>query len=177
MEAGIGTGCLAFAIYKEYKAQIYGIDISKEMVDKCGQRSRKEKANFNLKVQDLARVKEEEKFFDAVVSCLTLHHLTDSEKLIFLKKIYKSLKPKGKIILFWPPEFGLSVYFFKLLVFISKNVLRIKNVKFHPDEVSRIPSRDWVYKVIERNHFKIIDYSFGIRDLFTYCVVVARKIT
>jgi len=126
---------------------------------------------------DISKLPKNIKKFDGIYNLGVMEHFTEDEIDRILNQFYLSLKPKGKIILFWPPEFGLSVYFFKLLVFISKNVLRIKNVKFHPDEVSRIPSRDWVYKVIERNHFKIIDYSFGIRDLFTYCVVVARKIT
>ena len=82
---------------------------------------------------------------------------------------------KGKLVLFWPPEYGLSVIFFKIMVFITKNILRIKDVKFHPTEVNRIKSKAHAKSIVERSGFNMLEYRFGIRDLFTYCVIVAEK--
>lgn len=99
LEAGIGTGCLAFAIYNQTRAKIYGIDISKKMIGECKKRSMREKANFVLKVQDLAQFKKNNNFFDAIVSCLALHHLDYKGKQNFLNVAYDSLKLHGKLIL------------------------------------------------------------------------------
>lgn len=99
LEAGIGTGCLAFAIYNQIKANIVGIDISKEMIDECKDKSNAKKANFKLFVDDLVKFKPQKNYFDAIVSCLTLHHLSNIEKQIFINKAFKSLKPCGLFIL------------------------------------------------------------------------------
>lgn len=99
LEAGIGTGCLAFAIYNQTKAHITGLDISKEMICKCKNRSRAEKTNFKLLTINLTEFKVKNNYFDAIISNLTLHHLIDTEKQIFINKAYKSLKPEGQFIL------------------------------------------------------------------------------
>lgn len=92
-----------------------------------------------------------------------------------LREFYRILKPKGRIIVFWPPEFGLSVIFFKILSFIFKNIFRKKNIKFHPTEITRLRSRQHAADIFHRSRFHILQYYFGIKDLFTYAVIVVEK--
>ena len=99
LEAGIGTGCLAFAIYNRTKANIIGIDFSEEMIKKCNERSQAEKTNFDLRVQNLTEYNVINNYFDAIISNLTLHHLINTEKQTLISKVYQSLKPGGKFIL------------------------------------------------------------------------------
>ncbi len=84
------------------------------------------------------------------------------------------LKPNGKIILFWPPEFGLSVLFFKAIWFVFKNIFK-KDVKLHPDEVPRVKSKKHLKTILGHANFSTVEYYFGFRDFFTYVVIVVEK--
>jgi hypothetical protein len=92
-----------------------------------------------------------------------------------LKGFHKVLKQDGTLIIFWPPEFGISVLFFKILVFICRNLLNIKNIEFHPVEVSRLKSKDEARKIFNDYRFRVVECSYGLRDLFTNIAIVAKK--
>ncbi|MFA5770892.1 MAG: class I SAM-dependent methyltransferase [Patescibacteria group bacterium] len=113
--------------------------------------------------------------FDGIYNLGVMEHLHPGEIKSVLKEFSRVLKRKGKLILFWPPEYGISVIFFKILVFISKNILGRKRVKFHPREITRIRSKKQIADLFHGTGFRILMQYFGIRDLFTYCVIVARK--
>ena len=85
------------------------------------------------------------------------------------------MKDDGKIILFWPPEYGLSVKFLKFLKKILFTIFR-KDFKFHPDELTRIKSEKHSKELLEKSGFKIIQSYFGVRDFFTHQIIVAEKI-
>lgn len=108
--------------------------------------------------------------FDGIYNLGVMEHFTEKDILRILTEFRRVLKPNGKVLLFWPPEFGVSVIFLKMVHFILNNVLR-RNVALHPDEISRIRSKKHVRKLCSEAGFKINDYYFGARDLFTYCVV------
>jgi dolichol-phosphate mannosyltransferase len=111
---------------------------------------------------------------DGVYNLGVMEHFTATEIRTILLEFNRILKPDGKILLFWPPEFGLSVMFLKFVHFFLNNVLG-KNVKLHPDETTRVRSRRHVREMIEDAGFSVIEYYFGVRDLFTYSVIVASK--
>jgi len=67
------------------------------------------------------------------------------------------------------------VLFFKGLGWLFRHLLRKKDVKFHPDEITRVRSRRHVTGLFEGEGFRVLEYSFGPRDLFTYAVVAARR--
>ena len=104
-----------------------------------------------------------------------MEHFTEEDIQKILNEFMWVLKNSGRLILFWPPEFGLSVIFFKVLVFVFKKILLNSDIKFHPDEITRIKSKRHVLAMIARSNLSIIQYYFGFRDLFTYAVVVAHK--
>jgi dolichol-phosphate mannosyltransferase len=103
-----------------------------------------------------------------------MEHFTEEEIQRILREFHRVLKKEGRIVLFWPPEFGLSVLFFKTLTVIF-GLFGKKNVKFHPDEITRVRSRAHVNGILEQAAFKVVEYSFGPRDLFTYAVIAAEK--
>jgi dolichol-phosphate mannosyltransferase len=113
--------------------------------------------------------------FDGIYNLGVMEHFETQEIDLIMKEFKRVLKPQGKIVIFWPPEFGLSVIFFKVLTFVFKNFLGKKDVKFHPDEISRVKSRDEVSRVFEKNGFSVSDYYFGPRDLFTYSIIVGEN--
>ncbi len=112
---------------------------------------------------------------DGIYNLGVMEHFTESDIAKILKEFSRVLKPKGRVVLFWPPEFGMSVIFFKILSFFVKGLLRKKNVKFHPDEISRIRSKKHAFALMEKAGYRVMRYSFGLRDMFTYAVIVAEK--
>jgi len=101
-------------------------------------------------------------------------YFTEEEISAILREFYRVLKPRGRVLLFWPPEFGLSVSFMKIVNFILNNILK-KNIKLHPDEVTRIQSKKHGQKMLEKDGFVMVDYYFGIKDAFTHVVLTAEK--
>ena len=112
---------------------------------------------------------------DGIYNLGVMEHFSESEIVQILKEFRRVLRPNGRLVLFWPPEFGLSVLFFKALKVFFAVVLRKPDVKFHPDEICRLRSKKHAVNLLGQAGFELIDYSFGPRDFFTYSVVVARQ--
>ena len=111
---------------------------------------------------------------DGIYNLGVMEHFTEEEIHLILLQYKKILKKDGKIVLFWPPEFGLSVLFFKALKIFYTVVLRKPDVKFHPDEVCRLKSKAHGQVLLQKAGFEMVDYYFGPRDVFTYSVVVGK---
>jgi dolichol-phosphate mannosyltransferase len=116
-----------------------------------------------------------ERSVDGIYNLGVMEHFTREEIARILAQFKRVLKPGGRLIIFWPPEFGLSVLFFKGLKGLLVHVLRRKNVKLHPDEITRVRSRAHAFEMFEQAGFKVLRYAFGPRDLFTYSVIVAER--
>jgi ubiquinone/menaquinone biosynthesis C-methylase UbiE len=112
--------------------------------------------------------------FDGIYNLGVMEHFSEEEIGRILVEFKRVLKPHGKIVFFWPPEFGLSVIFFKVLKRVLK-VLTGKEYKFHPDEICRIQSREHTEIMIRNAKLSVVEYAFGPKDVFTYAVVVAEK--
>lgn len=111
---------------------------------------------------------------DGIYNLGVMEHFTGPEIHCILSEFHRVLKPQSRIILFWPPEFGVSVLFLKGLHYLLNKVLK-KEVKLHPDEITRARSRKHIEALITAAGYRPVDYYFGIRDLFTYAVVVGEK--
>lgn len=113
---------------------------------------------------------------DGIYNLGVMEHFTEIEITTILQEFKRVLKPGGKILMFWPPEFGLSVLFFKTLKYIYKVFSRnSKEVQFHPDEITRLRSHGHALQLVQQSGLGLKDYTFGPRDLFTYSIVVAQK--
>jgi len=113
--------------------------------------------------------------FDGIYNLGVMEHFEEAEVIFILKEFHRVLKPGGRIILFIPPEFGLSVMFFKTLVFIFRYLFFNKTIKFHPDEICRIKSNKHALSLVEKGGFSCLTFYFGGKDLFTYAIIVAEK--
>ena len=112
--------------------------------------------------------------FDGIYNLGVMEHFTEAEIAQILREFNRVLKPGGKIVLFWPPEFGLSVMVLKLAHFVLNRVLK-KNILLHPVEITRVRSRRQIEGCLARGGFNLTKFAFGISDLFTYAVIVANK--
>lgn len=112
--------------------------------------------------------------FDGVYNLGVMEHFTEEDIQKILSEFHRILKPGGKAVLFWPPEHGLSVIFLKGVHFILNDMMK-KKIQLHPDEITRLQSKKHANSILERAGFKMTRYYFGVKDLFTYSVVVCTK--
>lgn len=97
LDLGIGTGLLTNELYKK-GGKIYGVDFSKKMI----KLAKKKIPNgifyccdFKFGLPDeLKDVK-----FDYIVSSYAIHHITDEEKVKFIRELKNKLEENGRIIL------------------------------------------------------------------------------
>jgi dolichol-phosphate mannosyltransferase len=111
---------------------------------------------------------------DGVYNLGVMEHFTEQEIGTILAEFRRVTKPQGRILLYWPPEFGISVTFFKLLGGVFR-LFGKKDTKFHPDEVTRLRSKEHAERLIRAAGFQMKEYYFGPRDLFTCVMIMAVR--
>ena len=116
----------------------------------------------------------EDEVYDGVYNLGVFEHFNDQDIQRILKELHRVVKPNGKMIIFWPPEFGLSVVFLKAVHFVLNRVFKA-DIALHPAEISRVKSKKQVEEIFHRANFSVIDYYFGLRDALTYSVIVLTK--
>lgn len=169
LHAGCGSGEVDIDISNEFR--LTALDISPAALNLYREYN---KNVFQLVQGDLFNLSFEEKSFDCIYNLGVMEHFSEEQIGRILGEFHRVLKDNGRIILFWPPEFGLSVIFLKLVHFILNDIFK-KNVKLHPDEITRVKSKSHVEKNIANSNFKLSEYYFGIKDIFTHIVIVCEK--
>lgn len=111
---------------------------------------------------------------DGIFNFGVMEHFTEEQLDSILSEFKRVLKPCGRMVLFWPPDFGLSVIALRLFTG-TVNRFRRRPLKPHPDEISRIHSFRWLRRLMERNRLKLLRSEFGPGDLFTYVAAITEK--
>jgi len=170
LHAGCGSGQVDVDLKEKFN--ITALDISENALIqyKCFNGE-----NSNVVQGNIFSMPFENKSFDGIYNLGVMEHFKEEEIRDIFKEFNRVLKQNGLMVIFWPPEYGLSVVFFKVLTFIYKNIFLKKQVKFHPDEIKRIRSKKHAYSYMKISGFVPVSYSFGPRDLFTYSVLIAKK--
>lgn len=122
---------------------------------------------------DLFRLPYRAGTMDGVFNFGVMEHFEERQIEAMLAEFHRVLKPGGRVVLFWPPAFGLSVMALRLVTGAA-NLFRKTPLALHPDEISLIPSFAWVRALLSRSGFRMVETRFGWRDLFTYVVVVGE---
>lgn len=95
LDIGFGTGTLTFRLY-EKELDIFGQDFSEEMIKIAQEKMPGAElfaGDFTKGIcKDLLGKK-----YDAIIATYSLHHLTDEEKIPFIKSLLPLLNPGGKI--------------------------------------------------------------------------------
>ncbi len=171
LHAGCGSGQVDVDIRN--RVSITALDISSDAL------SIYKKINKNsCKIihGDLFAIPLDDEFVDGIYNLGVMEHFTESEIQEILHEFYRVLKTNGRMIIFWPPEFGLSVIFLKVVRSLLGRILK-KNPELYPDEITLVKSKSHIRAIFEEANFSMIDYYFGVRDFFTHSVIVLAKKT
>lgn len=112
--------------------------------------------------------------FDGMWNLGVMEHFEVAEIGRILGATREVLKPGSRCVIFWPPKYGLSVLFLTSFLRIV-NAMRRTPLHLYPDEVSLFTSAEWARDLLRSAGLTLERTHFGIRDLFTYVVLVARK--
>jgi len=101
LDIGCGTGGSAFYMARNYGVDVYGFDLSTNMIG-IAQDYRMEmeaavKHRTQFYIEDAMTMEYPENFYDVVYSRDTILHITDKKELF--RKFLKTLKPGGKLMI------------------------------------------------------------------------------
>lgn len=99
LEIGTGTGELAIEL-AQYSHEVIAIDISETMLEFARDKAIKRGiSNLSFYQGGFLTYEHQGEAFDAVITQLALHHLTDFWKMIALRRIYQMLNEGGQLYL------------------------------------------------------------------------------
>lgn len=151
LDAGCGTGSFLNILSKNKTLKLYGIDVSRKMLE-IAKKKLKDRAKLSLTPVEKIDCKNK---FDYIFSIIAMHHYSDQEKAI--KNFYQSLKNNGKLII--------------LDVDLGKSLNKI----FHRIEPAntKIYSKEEIYGLLKRYKFKNIQQK---RSCLLFLLNVGKKI-
>jgi len=142
LDVGCGTGNLLSLISSKYKVQLYGIDLSPNMLEIA---RNKLDGNADLRVGDSENLPFENESFDIVTCTDSFHHYPHPENV--LEEIKRVIKPKGRILISDP----YAPTPFRQLVNIYMHFSKSGDVKIYSEAEIR--------KLLENIGFKSIEWK------------------
>ena len=168
LHAGCGGGEVDKVVVSEF--QVTALDISPNAL--ALYRSRNAGVETMIgNIFDLSAVSDK---YDGIYNLGVMEHFSPEQIVDILKQFHQALKPGGKLVLLWPPVYGLSVIALHGIHFVLNKVLR-RDIQLHPPEPTKVSSRAQVAGYLDAAGFRLRSMEFGPRDAFTYVVLVAEK--
>lgn len=155
LEIGTGTGELALGL-SDICRKIIAIDVSEKMIDFARSKAEKQrKGNVYFCHAGFLTYENNDESFDAVITQLALHHLTDFWKMVALRRIYGMLKEGGRFYLrdvVFPSNIqNYDNYFTNIISGLNKNAgEKIANeTEIHISE--EFSTLDWIMEGLLKN--------------------------
>jgi ubiquinone/menaquinone biosynthesis C-methylase UbiE len=123
---------------------------------------------------DLKQLPFKDNSFDYIYNLGVMEHFYEDEIHTILGEFSRILHPNGKVLLMWAPKKGGTVYFFRAAHYILNHICD-KGMWFHPPEPTLINSKEWITNVAKYEGLTVIEYSFGLNDIYTYVNVLLQK--
>lgn len=99
LDLGIGTGAISRILLKKYPhSTVHGLDLSERMLNICSANLKKYRKRIALTLGEFEKIEFDGKY-DLVIAALSIHHLTDASKRRFLKKLGKSVRRGGVMLI------------------------------------------------------------------------------
>jgi len=169
VHAGCGGGAVDVDVVRY--AKVTAVDISPNAIAKYtalhGDR-------IETVVMDIFALTQLGRKFDGIYNLGVMEHFEEHEIVQLLCEFNRVLKPNGRLVIFWPPAYGLSVVALHGIHFVLNRIFR-RNVQLHPPEPTKVRTKSQISAYLNSAGFALESMNFGMRDAFTYVIVVARK--
>ncbi len=148
LEIGCGTGALTMQLLQHFpNAQIFGIDLSSDMLNLAAQKLADYQPRLRLSKQDATNLNFSKDSFDLIISSSVWHYLAEPKTV--LEHIHRVLKPKGYLLINdWCGDY--------LTCALLDKYLHLTKRPHH---------HTYTHKEL---HKLITDHQFLVRDLITY---------
>lgn len=170
LHAGCGGGLVDIDMAKQMR--IDALDISPKALT-CY--SNCHSGTFKLIHGSIFNIPSASQQYDGLFNLGVMEHFPESEIIPILCEFNRVVKLGKYIILFWPPSYGLTVRVLKVVHQVLHYLFNEK-IQLHPPELTYIVSREQTIFWLEQSGFSLKVFYFGIRDFFTYQVIVAEKV-
>jgi dolichol-phosphate mannosyltransferase len=127
-----------------------------------------------LEHADLLAMPFEDESVDGVYNLGVIEHLDAGQIQGMLAEFQRVLRPGGKAVIFWPHRNSPSVAVLNTAHWLLNDVAG-RNVRLHPPEISLLRSTDDARAIFQEARFDLIDFYYGVKDLFVQAVFVIRK--
>jgi dolichol-phosphate mannosyltransferase len=173
LHAGCGSGQVDAMLSREMK--ITAVDISLPALESYRHNNPGAEAVRHGDILHLSEMPNES--FDGAYNLGVVEHFSREQIVQILAEMGRTVKPGGKVVIFWPHRRATSVFVIKLIHRILDFVRPHggQSVRLHPPEISLLESREQAREVVERAGFNLVEYYFGMRDLLVQAVVVGCK--
>jgi len=171
LDAGCGTGkdCFYFA---SRKYEIYGIDLSKEMLKAAYEKFKNGNLKVKFFIEDMRHLHFPNNYFDGVWTTAAIVHLDKNEKEKAIREFYRVLKPNGYLHI-WVQNFLSPKHIFRFFqsyfnwLQVSEKPL-FKKILFLKKRITSgytyIDRRHWFYptksgliKILQKNGFLVLE--------------------
>lgn len=169
LHAGCGSGQVEN--HKEIAAGIIGLDNSRSAI----QIYKENHDSPTLILGDILSLGIKHNSLDGVYNLGVLEHFDEHDIYRILREFNRVMKLGKTAVFFIPPDWGSSVTFLRFVRYILNTVFK-RNLRFHPIEISRVKSYQWLRDRINGTGFEIDRISFSPLDFYTNIAVVMHKV-
>jgi ubiquinone/menaquinone biosynthesis C-methylase UbiE len=169
LHAGCGSGQVDVNLHEH--ARITAVDISSSALGLYRLHNPRAAAVEHASIFDLPFP---DGTFDGAYNLGVVEHFQRDELQRAFSEVRRVLRPRGKLVVFWPHAHASSVMFLNTAHWLLNDVLH-KNVRLHPPEFSLVHSRGEASQLLATGGFDLTSYDFGVKDLFVQSVVVATR--
>jgi dolichol-phosphate mannosyltransferase len=169
LHAGCGSGQVDSGLHEH--AKITAIDISPSALSIYRRHNPQAEAVKHASIFDLPFSNQS---FDGAYNLGVVEHFEKDELTRAFSEVRRVLKPRGKLVVFWPHAHATSVKLLSSAHWLLNDVLH-KDIRLHPPEVSLIHSRKEAAELLDAGGFELESYDFGVKDFFVQSVVVGTR--
>lgn len=168
LHAGSGTAESDLFINK-YNRRFIAVDL----VQKPLLVARNQPNSYVCVVADIKHLALKDQCVDGIWNVGVHEHFSPQENGIIFKEFLRVLKPKGKLIVFWPGMFTPFMLLKDGLEFLWR--LYRPGFRFFPEEINKARSKSHIRSGLESAGFRILSISLSQWDLFVFYAAVAEK--
>ena len=165
MHAGCGSGRVDVDLQRDM--DLTAADISLRVLERY---TRNVPRAHRIEHADVLALPFADDSFDGAYNLGVVEHFSGDEIRRHFRELARVVRPGGKILIFWPHARATSVAVLKAAHWILKR--RADGVRLHPPEISLLASRAELDGLARELGLSVLDYAFGIEDLFVQAVVV-----